>query len=83
MLKKVIEIRNSKILTYKLVALRHEKIIKLFLKWSVLTRGMLKGGVSKWICVVQVITYKGGDCGHLQLCEKVTHILRHGGLLIP
>ena len=49
MLKKVIEIqaskyklRNSKTLTDKLVALRHEKIIKLFLKRSVLKRGMLK-----------------------------------------
>ena len=42
--KKVIEIqvRNLKTLTYKLVALRHEKIIKLFLKRSVLKRGMLK-----------------------------------------
>ena len=29
------------------------------------------------------ITYKGGDCCHLQLCEKVTHIFRHVGLLIP
>ena len=45
MLKKVIEIRNSKTLTNKLVALSHEKKIKLFLKWSVLTRGMLKGRV--------------------------------------
>ena len=42
MLKKVIKIQNSKTLNYKLVALRHEKIIKLFLKWLVLTRGMLK-----------------------------------------
>ena len=33
---------NLKTLTYKLVALRHEKIIKLFLKRSVLKRGMLK-----------------------------------------
>ena len=32
---------NLKTLTYKLVALRHEKI-KLFLKRSVLKRGMLK-----------------------------------------
>ena len=32
---------------------------------------------------MQVITYKGGDCCHLQLCEKVTHIFRHGGLVIP
>jgi len=45
MVKKVIKIRNSKTLTYKLVALRHEKIKKLFLKRSVLTRGMLKGHV--------------------------------------
>ena len=45
MLKKVIEIRNSKTLTYKLVVLSHEKKIKLFLKRSVLTRGMLKGRV--------------------------------------
>ena len=45
MLKKVIEIWNSKTLTYKLVALSHEKKIKLFLKRSVLTRGMLKGRV--------------------------------------
>ena len=36
------KLRNSKTLTYKLVALRHEKIIKLFLKRSVLKRGMLK-----------------------------------------
>ena len=46
MLKKVIEmykLRNSKTLTYKLVALRHEKIIKLFLNRSILKRGMLKG----------------------------------------
>ena len=34
--------RNLKTLTYKLVALRHEKIIKLFLKRPVLKRGMLK-----------------------------------------
>ena len=31
---------------------------------------------------MQVITYKGGDCCHLQSCEKVTHIFRHGGLTI-
>ena len=37
------KLRNSKTLTYKLVALRHEKIIKLFLKRSVLKRGILKG----------------------------------------
>ena len=47
MLKNVIEIQNSKTLTYKLVSLRHEKIIKLFLKQSVLTRGMLKGCVHR------------------------------------
>ena len=41
MLKNVIEIQKT--LTCKLVSLRHEKIIKLFLKQSVLTRGMLKG----------------------------------------
>ena len=41
--KKVIKLRNLKTLTYKLVVLRHEKIIKLFLKRSVLNRGMLKG----------------------------------------
>ena len=35
------KLRNSKTLTYKLVALRHEKIIKQFLKRSVLKRGML------------------------------------------
>ena len=36
-------------------------------------------------CAVQVIIYKGGDCCHLQLCEKVQCrlIFRHGGLLIP
>ena len=36
------KLRNSKTLTEKLVALRHEKIIKLFLKRSVLKRGMLQ-----------------------------------------
>ena len=36
------KLRNLKTLTYKLVALRHEKITKLFLKRSVLKRGMLK-----------------------------------------
>ena len=42
--KKVIEKQTAKLktLTYKLVALRHEKIIQLFLKRSVLKRGMLK-----------------------------------------
>ena len=43
MLKKVIEMRNSKTLTYKLVSLRHKKIIKLFSKRLVLKHGMLKG----------------------------------------
>ena len=80
------EKRNSKTLTYKLVASRHEKITKLFLKRSVLKRGMLNGRarLNKLVdSAVQVITYKGGDCCHLPLCEKVTHIFRHGGLLIP
>ena len=36
------KLRNLKTLTYKLVALRHEKIIKLFLKRSVLKLGILK-----------------------------------------
>ena len=49
MLRKVIDwkykLRNSKTLTYKLVALRHQRIIKLFLKRSVLKRGMLKVNV--------------------------------------
>ena len=39
--------------------------------------------MNKQIRAVQVITYKGDDCCHLQLREKVTHIFRHGGLLIP
>ena len=43
--EKVIEIRNSRTLTCKLLALRHEKKIKLFLKRSVLKRGMLKAQV--------------------------------------
>ena len=33
-------------------------------------------------CLSSLITYKGGDCCHLQSCEKVTHIFRHGGLLL-
>ena len=41
--KKVIEIQAAKFENFNLlVALRHEKIIKLFLKRSVLKRGMLK-----------------------------------------
>ena len=47
MLREVIDwkykLRNSKTLTYKLFALRDQRIIKLFLKRSVLKRGMLKG----------------------------------------
>ena len=39
--------------------------------------------MDRYIRAVQVITYKGGDCCHLQLREKVTRIFRHGGLLIP
>ena len=30
---------------------------------------------------MHVITYNGGDYCHLQLCEKVTHIFRHGNSL--
>ena len=47
MLRKVIDwkykLRNSKTLTFKLVGLRHQRITKLFLKRSVLKRGVLKG----------------------------------------
>ena len=41
--------------------------------------------MNRYIRAVQVITYKGGDCCHLQLRERVTRMLvfRHGGLLIP
>ena len=47
--------QNSKNLTYKLVALRHEKIIKLFLKQSVLKRGMLKDSCSQGALIKAVI----------------------------
>ena len=30
--------------------------------------------MNKLIHAVQVITYKGGDCCHLQLCEKGTQL---------
>ena len=47
MLRTVIDwkykLRNSKTLTFKLVALRHQRITKLFLKRTVLKRGVLKG----------------------------------------
>ena len=70
MLKKVSEIQAPKFESsnlYKLVGLRHENIVKLFLKRSaVFKRGMLKGRAKK-IRAVQVITYKCGDCCHLQI----------------
>ena len=67
-------------------SLTHEKIIKLCLNWPVLNRGMLKGRAhlsDQQFLVVQVVTYKGGDCCHLHLYQKVSHIFRHIGWLIP
>ena len=63
-------------------SLTHKKIIKLFLNWSVLNRGMLKVRArlnDKQFLVAKVITYKGGDCCHLHLYQKVSHIFRHMG----